>query len=95
MEKKLSVPDTPGQKPSLQVWRNPNLSKKEILKRNYEFWSKKCEQIARLYEQKNDDYDKVMKEMINVGREYREILAKCRHAEEAYFQIILPGIKLN
>ena len=73
----------------MTVWNNHVLSQRERLKRNYEFWSKKCDQIAHLYEQKNEYYDKAMKEMIGVGREYSEIMAKCRRAREEYFNYVL------
>ena len=43
----------------MTVWKNHDLSQRERLKRNYEFWSKKCDQIAQLYEQKNECYDEV------------------------------------
>ena len=76
----------------MTVWKNQNLSPRERLKRNYEFWSKKCDQIAHLYEQKNEYYDKAMKEMIGVGREYSEIMAKCRRAREEYFNYVLDGM---
>ena len=76
----------------MTVWKNHDLSERERLKRNYEFWSKKCDQIARLYEQKNEYYDKAMKEMICVGREYSEIMAKCRQAREEYFNYVFDGM---
>ena len=76
----------------MTVWKNHDLSERERLKRNYEFWSKKCDQIAHLYEQKNEYYDKAMKEMIGVGREYSEIMAKCRRALEEYFNYVLDGM---
>ena len=79
----------------MTVWKNQNLSPRERLKRNYEFWSKKCDQIARLYEQKNEYYDKAMKEMICVGREYSEIMAKCRRAREEYFNYVLDGMEVS
>ena len=71
----------------MTVWKNQNLSPRERL-----FWSKKCDQIAHLYEQKNEYYDKAMKEMIGVGREYSEIMAKCRRAREEYFNYVLDGM---
>ena len=69
----------------MTVWKNHDLSERERLKRNYEFWSKKCDQM-------NEYYDKAMKEMIGVGREYSEIMAKCRRAREEYFNYVLDGM---
>ena len=48
--------------------------------------------VIRLYEQKNEYYDKAMKEMICVGREYSEIMAKCRQAREEYFNYVFDGM---
>ena len=33
-----------------------------------------------------------MKEMICVGREYSEIMAKCRQAREEYFNYVFDGM---
>lgn len=79
----------------MTVWKNHDLSQRERLKRNYEFWSKKCDQIAQLYEQKNECYDEAMKEMICVGREYSETMAKCRRAREEYFNYILDRMETS
>ena len=75
----------------MTVWKNHDLSQRERLKRNYEFWSKKCDQIAQLYEQKNES----MKEMICVGREYSETMAKCRRAREEYFNYVLDRMETS
>ena len=77
----------------MTVFKNHDLTQRERLKRNYEFWSKKCDQIAQLYEQKNECYDEAMKEMICVGREYSETMAKCRQAREEYFNYVLEDRK--
>ena len=79
----------------MSVFKNHDLTQRDRLKRNYEFWSKKCDQIAQLYEQKNECYDEAMKEMICVGREYSETMAKCRQAREEYFNYVLEGMEAS
>ncbi len=75
-------------KTKMIVWRNPQPAE-DILQRNYHFWTQKCEEIARLYQQKNDEYDKVMEEMKRIGKQYREVIAKSQKAEIEYFQSVL------
>lgn len=75
-------------KTKMTVWRNPNPSS-DILQQNYYFWTKKRKEIARLYQQKNDEYDKVMEEMKCIGKQYREVIAKSQKAEIEYFQSAL------
>ncbi len=75
-------------KSKMTVWRNPGRSS-DILQRNYYFWTKKREEIARLYQQKNDEYDKAVEEMKRIGNQYREVIAKCQKAEIAYFEAAL------
>lgn len=73
------------QKPVLTVWRNPNSSCKEVLRRTYLFWEKKNDDIARLYQQKVAAYEKALEEFKRVSHEYSEIIVKCRKARENYF----------
>lgn len=96
MNQKITfAPTVAEQKPTLTVWRNPNLSPSQIIQRNYHFWEKKRDEIARLYEQKNEAYSRALDEMKRISRQYTEIVAKCRQAEEKYFQLKLNRMEVS
>lgn len=82
-------------KTEMTVWRNPNLSPGQIIQRNYHFWEKRRDEIARLYEQQNEAYDRALEEMKRISRQYTEVMAKCRQAEEEYFRLKLNRIEIR